>query len=175
MTSVGMIDIQLIGNPEGVYLMLDHLEDVLGPLGLSLFLSGVVSTHIRKRAEDRFASEGDDAVGRWAPLAEATGRFRESYGYSPYNPINRRTGELEEYITGSASNVTTAPGFGELTFPGEPASGWLEEKVRTAQEGKEQPNTPARPILGLSVLDLEYVLGELALFIQGWRPAGVTE
>src|SRR5687768_2482194 len=118
--------------------MLMQVNTVLSPLGMMGFLSGVVSPFIRERARARFSEEGDDVTGRWRPLADSTVdiRSRMDLPISGEHPINRRTDDLYDHITASPDDVFPIPGGAQLTYPGVAATGWLEEKVKTAQSGK---------------------------------------
>lgn len=167
---VGDIDVEISGDTEPVEHILRKLElEILSETGLALFLGTVVGEYLQQRAMQRFENEGDDAVGMWAPLKPATVTIREEMGFSA-GPINSRTGELEAYITGGNGSVTVSGGGGSvLMFPGNPpgpgASGYLETKVRTAQKGRTFPATVARPVLGLSEMDLGFVITSLAFYV----------
>lgn len=162
------LDFEIVGDRHGVEEMLAVIDTALSPIGLAAFLYGVVGPWVQERAQDRFASEGDDVTGKWAPLMETTVRIREDYGFEGSHPINKRTGELEEYITQGGVSVTSAPGAGVLKFPGkEPSTKGLREKLKTAQQGRTNPNTVPRPVLGLNERDLAYTVTMLAFHVQG--------
>jgi hypothetical protein len=167
---VTLLHIEIEGGRKSVEEMLDHLDSAMSPIGMQLFLNGRVAPYLRERAEARFANEGDDVVGKWRPLSEATEAWRAHHGFGPSHPINRRTGALEDYITGSPSAVTSpTTGTSVLTYPDQPPGDpILTKKVRTAQRGWDQPNTPARPVLGMNERDLVFVLTQLAMHIQSW-------
>lgn len=162
----GFIDIRLIGDTAGVQAMLLHLETKLSPPGMGGFLLTHVDPYLRHRARDRFSSEGDDVVGQWTPLTAATQSIRAERGYGPAHPINRRTGELEDYIANSGGAVSIHPAGATLVFPGQAASGELADKVRTAQVGTDSPRTVPRPVLGMNERDLAAVLTMMAQEIQ---------
>lgn len=163
----GFIEFEIVGNERGVQLMLETIDSALSPVGLAAFLYGSVAPWIKQRAEERFRNEGDDVSGKWAPLQETTIEFRENQGFGGAHPINKRIGELEDYITQGQISVTTGPGVGVLQFPGNPPrTGSLREKMRTAQQGRSSPQTVARPVLGLNEKDLGVVLTMLAFHIQ---------
>lgn len=163
------IDFHIVGDERGVQLMLDRIDSALSPVGLAQFLYGGVQPWLEQRAAERFASEGDDASGKWLPLAPATVEIRESQGFEGSHPINKRTGELEQYITQSQVDVTAAPGVGTLRFPGRNApSKAVAEKLSTAQRGRTYPRTPARPVLALNEKDLSVVMTQLAFHVKGW-------
>jgi len=167
--TTGWIDIIIVGDTRGVEEMLAWLDTSLSGPGLVAFLNGKVGPWLHERAEARFRNEGDDVTGPWAPLKPATQRIRASKGFPPAHPINIRTGEMERYILGGTFQAAI-PGQGGavLSFPGSGQGGSkeLREKMRTAQQGKTQPNTVARPVLGMNEKDLEFVLFELASHIQ---------
>lgn len=164
------LDIQIVGQVQDVQAMLHRLDTSLNPTAIAAFLGAEVDPYIRERARQRFANEGDDVVGQWAPLADATNAFRTAQGFPAAHPINKRTGELEAYIV-SAPNQITISTFGTTLVSPRPTSNkWLQEKLRTAQMGKDRPRTPARPVLGLNEKDLLAVTTKLAFYIQRGRP-----
>lgn len=150
--------------------MLMAVNTVLSPLGMMGFLKGVVTPYVRLRAAQRFANEGDDTVGKWAPLQPQTQEIRERLDLpiGPAHPINRRTGELESYITQSDSDVVSAAGGAQLTYPGNAPTGRaIQQKMETAQKGRSRtPMTVPRPVLGLGITDLAYVIGQLGITIK---------
>lgn len=150
--------------------MLTAVDSFLSPMALMGFLTTTVSPYIRKRAKDRFRSEGDEVSGKWAALRPATQDFRlhSQLPISPDHPINRRTDDLYDYVTNSPDAVMAIPGVGaQLTYPGRPASNpWTAEKVRTAQGGKANPRTVARPVIGVGINDLTFVIGAITLGIK---------
>jgi hypothetical protein len=161
------INFEIIGNERGVQAMLDSIDSALSPVGLAAFLHGAVGPWVKERAADRFASEGDDVTGRWEPLAETTVEIREGYGFEGAHPINKRTGELEEYITEGAIGITVTPGVGVMKYPENPPSTKsLKTKLSTAQQGRTHPKTVARPVLGLNERDLAQVMTMLAFHVQ---------
>lgn len=147
----------------------------VSPPSMLAWLNASVDPYLRQRASSRFASEGDDASGKWAGLQASTLSFRAAGGFPP-TPINRRTGELEAYITGSPSRTEMTMMGANLTFPGSPPSGWLATKVATAQEGKSDPATVARPVLAVSATDVSWTLTSMAQwigqYIMGKTPMG---
>lgn len=145
----------------------DHaVEKVVGTLsieGMTAFMFSFVEPFLVGRARARFEGEGDDAVGGWAPLLPSTQAIRESLGYGPAHPINVRKGDLEAYITGGDSRLTTTGSATELTFPGNAATGPLLESLMGAQGMLAKQ--VARPVLGLSGTDAIAITTELSLMI----------
>jgi hypothetical protein len=163
----GFLEFEIVGNDRGVQAMLNTIDSALSPVGLAAFLYGQVGVWVKQRAADRFAQEGDDVTGKWAPLQQTTQDIRESYGYGGDHPINKRTGELEEYITQGQVWVTTGAGVGMLQYPkGVPSTKQLRAKLSTAQQGRTSPQTVARPVLGLNEQDLSVILTMLAFHIE---------
>lgn len=163
----GWMDFEITGSQRGVQEMLSAVDSALSPIGLAAFLHGEVGPWVKQRAANRFASEGDDVTGPWAPLAETTVLIRENYGFPGPGPINHRTGQLEEYITQGSVGVVASQGAGILRYPdNRPTEPGLQEKLKTAQQGKSDPQTVARPVLGLNERDLAEVLTLLAFSIQ---------
>lgn len=149
-------------NDESLESMLKRTIEATSPAGAAVFLSGVMDPYLKERAKRRFRMEGDEASGPWMPLSETTHAFRESQGFPPDHPINHRTGALERYVTGgSPAAAKPIPGGAMVTFPSRRATGETAAKLRTAQEGKLRPRTPARPVLAFDSTD--YAFGHTAL------------
>lgn len=167
MRPTAFIDFEIVGSRQGVQAMLEHIDSALSPVGLAAFLHGAVTPWLKQRAANRFKGEGDDAVGKWAPLQESTLLIREGYGFGP-GPINRRTGELENYIVGGGSDVTAVPGLATLVYPdpNKARGPHLSKKVQTAQMGKTSPKTVKRPVLGMNETDLAAVMTKLAIHVR---------
>lgn len=145
-----------------------ELGQRLDGVALSAWLSKVVSPYIRARIAVRFAGEGDDVSGSWNPLTVATQQIRMNQGFGP-GPINRRYGQLYEFLMNSPG-ISVAAGFGaELNHPG-PVGDWRTKvKLQTAQSGKANPRTPARPVIGLNNNDYLFISSELtAYLIEGF-------
>lgn len=154
--------------------MLETVDSALSVRGLATFMGLGVGPWVKERAQDRFASEGDDASGKWAPLKDTTVEIRENgpWGVEGAHPINKRTGELEAYITQSSFGITSIPGAAALTYPDKPPkSPAIKQKLSTAQKGRKSPSTIARPVLALGERDLAQVMTMLAFHVQG---VGVT-
>jgi hypothetical protein len=153
--------------------LLSRTSNALSTVGMYAFLHGAVGTWLQRRARDRFAAEGDDVSGPWLPLEPYTNQARSAAGFPPEHPINRRTGDLEAYITGSGGwDVVSAGGFSQLTYPGTTPTGTLATKVSTAQGGALYPSTPARPVLGVNEVDLAYVLAALSTHVATFMAFG---
>jgi hypothetical protein len=172
---VGTVEIKIWGDDRGVQAMLHRLDTALNPVAVLGFLQGEVGPYLAQRAASRFAGEGDDVVGRWKPLSDATqewrrkGREQGQWEVGDAHPINVRTHELEDYITGGAGEAYPLGSGAALAFPSRnpPKSRGLQEKMKTAQVGRKR--TPARPVIGLNEQDLLFVLTGLAFQIKG-RP-----
>lgn len=168
-TPNAVVDVTMEGDDRQVARMLARLNTTLDPVSLGFWLDTKVDPWVRRRASERFAKEGDDVSGAWAPLKPATARFRQNHPqgpFPPFHPINKRTGELERYITQSDNEVRITTGSAHLIMPGTPPRGELKKKVTTAQAGKPYPKTVARPVMGLNERDLLAVLTDLSLFIS---------
>jgi hypothetical protein len=153
---------------ENVEERLQRMETGFSASAWAAFLFGVVGPYLQQRAEQRFQTQGDEAVGgKWLPHHPATAHFRTSQGF-PEGPINHRTGELERYITGGQGAAIPVGPTALLTFP-DPSIGLgedLYEKLRTAQKGKPKPKTPPRPVLGLGGQDAIFVVASMAFYAQ---------
>jgi hypothetical protein len=128
------------------------------------WMRGDLHDYLVQRASDRFTNEGDDASGPWAPLSNATEAIRASRGFPPAHPINVRTHDLQRFILGSAGSVVGA-GTWQFQWPGDPPSGELVDKMETAQLGRVNPSTVARPVIALGVRDFNDIMDSLAAFL----------
>lgn len=151
---------------------LTSLEWAIGPLSLGMWLKGTMAPFLARRASQRFVNEGDETIGRWSPLKEVTQEIRENTGFPRSHPINKRTGELEDYIVRGGADVALTPLGAQLTTPGSAATGELGDKLATAQEGRgfggrlNSPHTVPRPVLGLGAPDLEFALVGLNAWVH---------
>lgn len=145
---------------------LARLATALSPLGMIPFMEMVIAPQLSRRAKGRFAGEGDAAVGgKWAPLRPATVVMRTQQGYGP-GPINRRTGELENWVTNGGQDAFPVGPDTTMQFPGKPISGELERKVQRAQQGDGGRTVP-RPVLAVDESDLVFLQTQLALMLEG--------
>ncbi len=141
-------------------------DAMVSPLGLQVFLETRVDPYLRARAEARFANEGDDVTGPWAPLKGSTEDIRASLGFPRSHPINVRTGDLKEYVTRSPSETVPFGSGAILTMPGAPSgNGEVDLAFRTAQVGSSNPYTHPRPVLGLGGKDATEIMMLLMFFI----------
>ncbi len=161
------IQVEIIGaDMRDVFRMFDRLELRLWEGSLVAYMKGVMEPWLKDRATARFDAEGDEVTGKWHPLAPTTQHIRATSGYGAASPINRRTGELERYITQSSSTVATVAGGVQMTYPGTEPGGVLARKVRTAQRGHSTPQTPPRPVLGVGLADMNFYMSTLAYYIE---------
>ena len=162
-----MLNFQMLIDTSDVQEVLESLDTAHSPEALAAFMAGTIGPYLQERARLRFAKEGDDVSGPWAPLSATTQAFRESGGFPPDHPINHRTGRLEYYITGTPAGATpTSSGGAMLTFPGTPPTGETARKVATAQYGRANPRTPARPVLGINEGDVAFTTMALHHYIE---------
>lgn len=162
-----MIGLRYDFNDSDVRKSIRKLQLLLGTEGLLTFLGTTVAPYLRERAEERFAMEGDDVTGPWAPLSDVTVAIREGTGFPGAHPINRRTGELEEWVTqGNYFAYPVAPNTAAMRFPGTQPSASVARKYQTAQRGKTSPTTPPRPVLGVNEKDLLFVTAALHAAIE---------
>ncbi len=160
-----MVGIQIVVDDRSVEATLNRLDTVLSPVGIAGMLSGPVDEYLQHRAKERFRTEGDDVVGKWAPLSPATEAIRAQQGFGAAHPINRRRGELERYITETPGQVTPIPGVGAiLDAPGAAATGTLKKKLRGAQKG--EGTAPPRPVLGLNATDTVAITALMSQTVQ---------
>lgn len=164
----GSINVSIVGDSRGVDLMISRLSLLLGPVGMAGFLGGQVAPYLKQRAQNRFASEGDEMSGPWMGLAPSTVNIRSNMGFPGEHPINHRTGALERWVTESTPSIISTPVMAVMTYPGNPPSGRLAQKVTTAQTGvrpKGSPTVP-RPVIGLDAADYVAILAMLTLSVE---------
>jgi hypothetical protein len=147
-------------------LALERLVLLLAPHGMSAFLGLEVGPYLSERAKQRFQHEGDDVVGDWAPLQQATVEIREAQNLPGEHPINRRFGALENWVVRGGWHAYPAGFGGALRYPANDPSGTTREKAITAQKGSLSPSTVPRPVLGVNENDMIFVLTALAFSIQ---------
>lgn len=163
------MSVQFTIDTHSVELTLERLDTALSPGGIAAFLKGAVEPYIKERAQSRFDSEGDDVSGKWQPLSPATQdiRSRGEWSVGAAHPINVRTTELERYITKSQGLVAPNALGATLTYPGSPpGTSGLTEKMRTAQQGRSNPRTPPRPVIGVNEQDLAVAVEMLVFHVN---------
>lgn len=168
MSSVAGVDVYWAVHEDEVERVFTQMETLLGSEGLAMFLGGTVGPYLRERTQNRFANEGDDVTGPWAPLHPATVAIREAsfYNIGGEHPINRRSGELEDWVTqGNYFPYPTGVGA-SMQYPSKEPSGELRDKLETAQKGRKNPNTVPRPVLGVNEKDLLFVMAALAAAVE---------
>lgn len=138
------------------------------PAGAMAFLHLTMGPYLRKRAKERFRNEGDDVTGPWAPLSAATQQIRASGNWpvAPDHPINRRSGELENWVVDGGWDAYPMALGASMRYPGKQPSGNLKKKVVGAQQG--EGTAPARPVLGVNEADLAAFV---ALYWKAWEEA----
>jgi hypothetical protein len=155
--------------------MIGGMQEHLGIASIMQFLEFDVESILHTRAKERFADEGDDAVGAWAPLASRTVDIRDyqkGVGDSKFggpSPINRRTDEMYDWVTSVESNVYPSDGGAMMQYPGElPGEGSsLYEKYLVAQNGRSAgtSSAPARPVVGIGPTDLLMATSAMAFHL----------
>lgn len=154
---------------ESVMAVLRSLDSALSPEGMAAFLGAEVGPYLAMRAKRRFEDEGDEASGKWAPLLPATVAIRAANPDWPVggeHPINKRTGEMEAWVTGGSFMAMPHALGATLRYPGRAPSGELARKVETAQKGRGR--AVPRPVLAVDQADLLFVVTRLAFkFARG--------
>lgn len=147
--------------------MLETLGYNLRGDSLAEFAMDEVYPYLREKAMNRFATKGED-IGTWPELRPSTVERRIAYGYGGPEPINKRTGLLEEYISYAQPNMLVGEGEITLIYPGDlPEDPVDEKKYRTAQRGENYPTfTPPRPIIGVSGEDYAWIRERLEVHIM---------
>lgn len=140
---------------------LDNLIVLMSPEGATAFLGAEIGPYLRKRAGERFASEGDDVTGAWAQLKPATVAIR-----GEAHPINHDTGELENWVVDGGWDAYPSGGGAAMQFPKSPPAGRLKKKVQSAQVGDPSNNQVARPVLGVNEADLAFMVTAYAFMVE---------
>lgn len=150
--------------------MTETLEDIeavqsaLSPVSIAAFMETTSDAIVKMRIAARFKSQGDDATGPWLPLKASTKTFRKLSGFAADGPINVRTGELLDWLMNVDPFVeVTNWGDTQATWPADQPDGWILRKFSTAQKGRG--NTPPRPVLRVSEVDLRLHEQALAAYI----------
>lgn len=159
------LDIEIGGTSVQVDRILHYFSIIFSPIGFAVFLNLHVGPYLQSRAVNRFQGEGDDVTGSWAELQPATQEVRARQGVGSEHPINIRTTEMEDWITGGNWDVRENLYGATLTFPGGTPSPSVKEKVTTAQIGRNFPQTTPRPVLGMNERDLTYIMATMAFWI----------
>lgn len=163
-----MIYFEVTGTTE-LIAAFENLQARLQPPGLTRFLQGSVDPYLRDRAEERFVTQGvSGGTGRWAPLLRATRYIRAAKGFPGAAPINRRTGELMNYVANTSSTRVTSTSA-TLTKPALGGGRELQNKLSHAQLGGVGPSGnpyPARPVLNTNERDLTAVLNRLQDYLS---------
>lgn len=161
------VEIQVDFDKAKLMAQMQAFMQIFYPASFALFLETVAHPIILKRAQDRFAREGDDASGKWGALSDVTARFREWQGVPGYHPINKRTGNLESWLMSANPDVDMTMSGAEYIWPGDmPNSDLTTEKFETAQLGKSKPATEARPVVAANVNDLRLIYDALGLWLN---------
>ena len=124
---------------------------------LAGFMQGFAAPLLQDRARARFANEGDDASGKWKPLAESTIARKEKAGYVPIK-INERTGKMREWVENAVGRITAVKYAAVIEWPGTPANRTTGKKLKVAQVGLKDPFTWARPVVAIDGDDLLTIL-----------------
>lgn len=136
------------------------LEESLSGVSLSRYLRSGGVEALQERVRARFAGEGDAASGDWADLRAATVRRRIAAGYPGSNPINVRTGAMQQWLAGDRGAHLSGPSTAEAVWPG--PGGDLEGRYATAQIGSSNPRTVPRPVVAANLIDLRLLLSGIA-------------
>lgn len=167
-----LIDFAITGDDSDVSAMLGALDSCFSVQGMTDFMFNDAAPWLRERGRQRFESEGDDAVGMWAPLKPVTQDIRRwgiNAGYwsgiAPDHPINQRSHAMYDFVVRGRGEMVFSPGLTSFHFPGRrvPNKLGMDKKVRRAQFGDGR--TPRRPVLGMSQVDAMEIITQLSYFV----------
>lgn len=162
------LTIEFSGNSEQVQAMLGAMEIALNPANVGEWLATSFAPYLKARASARFTGEGDDVVGTWPELAAATITERQSLGYGA-GPIQIRTGDLEAYIVDNTPDISITQISTKMVYPNPrdaSENSILAYKVGSAQKGNKRTGAPARPVLGINHIDLEYFITTFGMHLK---------
>lgn len=159
------LTIDMRGRP--VEVALARISLATSPSGIALFMTNRARPFLRRRAMERFATEGDDASGKWKPLRPSTIIDRQMKGYGGAHPINVRTGLMKRTILDARGQVAMDPVGTTLLWPGVKPSGQQHFRFWQAQHGNERTGAPARPVVAANLTDMAGLLTLLGNFIAG--------
>lgn len=156
--------------------LIDRISRVVEPSSLFTFLKDESLPYLRARAANRFITEGDDASGKWRPLTETSERFRawaaRKYGLpiKADHPINRRTGQLKNWVMRSYKIEQFGYAGAQLQMPGTRSSDrWLEQKYRHAQQGgftRWYSGFGPRPVMAINQRDNTAITSSLKQWLE---------
>lgn len=175
----GLVDIEIIGDSRDAERRLMALQHSFSDTEMMKWLAAGVDPIIRGRIEALFDNEGSIGGGTkpWAPLAAGTVEIRKSKGFPGEHPINQRTGSMKRHLLDDPPRVVPHSVGVTMWSPGSEGSGDVPNKVRVAQQGGTTPEgsrVPARPVLGVDIVDLEIILLSLAGHIAAGQPGGAS-
>lgn len=159
--------------------LIDKTMEAVGPASLAIFLDATVQPYFAQEIIDRFAVEGDEKSGSWAPLSDATNDIRERLGYPPEHPILERSGDLLHALVEKYDLTLMEPSGAMLMIPGN-LDLETETKLQAAQVGVPEGQneyygpTPARPVLAVDPTDLASIVGMLQWYIMEYVVGGAT-
>lgn len=161
------------GTFQSVEALLREFEDTMTSESLADFMGKVIYPYLRDQSLDRFESEGDETTGKWAPLSDASERWRRWDGVGG-DDLNKRTGKLEEFIRQAVPTIIRGSDSAILQYPGGlPGDKNTAQKYRVAQQGqaagvdkRRKPKTPPRPIVAVGVEEFAVVSSRLEKFIM---------
>lgn len=169
-----MIDVDVDVDATSVLLMLSNAEDAVSLQHISMAFDddGPVVAMLQRQVAERFAEEGDDASGEWAPLSPATLDIKERMGYGDRG-TNVRTGRMRAWLLNDSGDVDLAAGGLFFNWPNEP-SGKLAEKFETAQFGSDETGAPPRPVMAADAEDLMAILEIVGHWVYDFMGAEVS-
>jgi hypothetical protein len=181
--AAGVADVHVVGDTRSADMMLDGLAQAFGEQAITYnFLQDRVYPILEARTRQRFASEGDELSGPWAPLGDFSAEQRRRMGVGAHHPINVRTGAMKRHLLEQPPEVYPHTLGGTLYFPRRGGGAKMLEKVTTAQVGSDKGaassgggrKTVARPVLGVGVRDMELILVALAVHMKENQLGGGT-
>lgn len=161
------------GTFRSVEALLESMEEDLSGESLADFMGKEIFPYLRDQSLDRFETKGDETTGKWAPLSEASERWRRWDGVAG-DELNKRTGKLEDFIQQAIPGLLVGSDSAVLQYPsGMPSDKNTAQKYRLAQQGqaagvdkRRKPKTPPRPIVAVGVEELAVVQSRLERFIM---------
>jgi len=161
---MALVDFYVTVDDSRPTLRLKAIQDRVGGAGLASFMQGFAAPILQDRAYERFELEGDDASGRWKPLAASTIARRDKAGYVPIR-INDRTGAMRAWVESAPGKIKGTKAAVLYEWPGSPDNRTIGRKLKVAQQGLADPYTVPRPVVAVDEDDLLAILAAMESWV----------
>lgn len=169
-----VIDVDVDVDATSVLLMLSRANEGVSMAHIAQAFDddGPVVEMLHRQVAERFADEGDNASGKWAPLSPATLDIKERLGYGG-NPANVRTGRMREWLLNDGGDLDMMGDGMFFTYPGD-VPGGMADRFETAQFGSAETGAPPRPVIAADGDDLMSIMEIVGNWVYDFMGADVT-